>query len=263
MNRPRAMVMLTRSVPRTTRPARASISVAPCALRRSGEDVLNCRFIIDQSELSAEAGEEKPLVEVGTDEVESIGRSETGRGTSEGDLAVEGGLAGDVDLIDGKATRKRRAKTFVVAFAAVAAVESGVGEVEDQIDGLIESLGALARGGVEIFNLSDGIRAAGSLEGGTKGEGGGGGDNSKKNDSDERFDESKSGSVFHVGSLLLNLCLNLARQDIRIRAASAFAAVGAVADDLVGGGFAGLEILIGVAPGVGGDGFDEIGYEDF
>src|SRR5881628_1162607 len=68
-NRPRAMVMLTRSVPSTTRPARASISVAARAVARGGEDVLHSSFIFDESELAGEAGEEEPLVEVGADEV--------------------------------------------------------------------------------------------------------------------------------------------------------------------------------------------------
>src|SRR5712675_1956316 len=63
--------------------------------------------------------------------------------------------------------------------------------------------------------------------------------------------------------LLLSLRLNFARQNIRIGTRSAFAAVGAVTDDLIRRAFAGLEILIGVAPGIGGDGFDEIGDEDF
>src|SRR3954470_8200546 len=73
--RPRAMVMLSRSVPRITRPARASISVAARAdsSARGGEDVLNCCFIVDQGELAAKACEEKPLVEVGADDVESVG----------------------------------------------------------------------------------------------------------------------------------------------------------------------------------------------
>src|SRR3954468_9539671 len=69
--------------------------------------------------------------------------------------------------------------------------------------------------------------------------------------------------VFSLQLLLLRLSLDLARQDVGVRAGSSFAAVGAVADDVVGRGFARLEILIGMAPGIGGDGFDEIGDEDF
>src|SRR5258706_12071769 len=106
MKRPRAMVMLTRSVPSTTRPARASIRVAPRALPRGREDILNRFFISDHSHLAGQAGEEEPLVEIGADEVNCIGGSETGRRAVEGDFAVECGLAGDVDLIDGKAARK-------------------------------------------------------------------------------------------------------------------------------------------------------------
>src|SRR3954465_12375883 len=70
--RPRAMVMLTRSVPRITRPARASISVAPRADARGSEDVLDGFFIVDHGHLSAEASEEEPLVDVGADEMERV-----------------------------------------------------------------------------------------------------------------------------------------------------------------------------------------------
>src|SRR5258706_11968907 len=135
MNRPRAMVMLTRSVPSTTRPARASIRVAARAFARAGEDVLDGCFIFDQCELATEAGEEEPLVEVGADEVNRVRVCEAGWGAGEGDFAVESGLAGDVDLVDGKAARERGGEGFVMWFVAFAGGGGGGGWIKKNFFG--------------------------------------------------------------------------------------------------------------------------------
>jgi len=141
--------------------------------------------------LSAESGEEEPLVEVGADEMKGVGGGEAGGRAGEGSFAVESGLAGDVDLLDGEAAGESGDEGFVVALGAFAAGEGGVGEVENQVDRLVEALGALAGGGVEIVDLLDGVGGGGGLEGGAEGEGGGGGNNAQEDDHYERLDEGK------------------------------------------------------------------------